>query len=760
MAVLTPERELADIERGALEHLDDPGRTSGAGPLDDPQPEEVVVDESPLRHTLAVLAPVIGAGALAGGIFSAAVVPRAVAILAGGGGCALAYGLRRTRSVTVVMVGFAGGLLVIGILGGVLVGGPGVVGNVPTLIRDALHEARLVRPPIDMTAGFGTLVALIMGGAGFCATWTAIVVRKPSIGLLLPLPVAAVVAISLPDDAKLASGLVLLVLFGIGLGILSGDRAGTGTNRLPLRFELIRTVRGLPLVAAVCIGLVFLGKTGFLFPTPVISPQLQAQKPNTVPIQDVPDRVLFTVLSTVTGPWVVGVLDVYDGSDWRLPPFDEARLTDVSSSGVVDGSLPAGVAATFTVRNLSGAVLPVLPNTVGVEATGPRLAYDSRSGNLRLVEGQIPDGFVYKVAAAATPMVADVAADNGSAPSDIQARFTDIPPAPPAVTALLAQAPTTSKWAEFDYLRTYILKNVTATGAGTPVSVTPERVQEILGSATKEASPFEIVAIQAMLGRWMGLPSRIAYGFDGGQKNGDVLEVHPRNGASFPEVYFPRHGWLPVIGTPAHAKESASSDPQYQQVQQGVTPSEDVAVPLYLPIETPGTSALYEQVRNIAIAVGVVLLALALAYLLVPVVRKAVVRARRRAAARRAGPRARVVEAYAEWRDTLADFGYEHPSDTPIMLLQRFAPDAEHAQLAWLVTRALWGDLHDDVTDVVAADAEELAGTLRRRLAQAHQLTVRLVAGLSRRSLRTGYAITLSPQRDPRATPEETARVA
>jgi hypothetical protein len=105
-----------------------------------------------------------------------------------------------------------------------------------------------------------------------------------------------------------------------------------------------------------------------------------------------------------------------------------------------------------------------------------------------------------------------------------------------------------------------------------------------------------------------------------------------------------------------------------------------------------------------------------------------------------AGPRARVALAYAEWRDLATDYGYPYDTDTPLMFLDRFAEDAEHTELAWLTTRALWGDLQDSLTPETAAMAEELSRALRRRLAQAHPAPVRAIGLISRLSLRHPYA--------------------
>jgi hypothetical protein len=135
-----------------------------------------------------------------------------------------------------------------------------------------------------------------------------------------------------------------------------------------------------------------------------------------------------------------------------------------------------------------------------------------------------------------------------------------------------------------------------------------------------------------------------------------------------------------------------------------------------------------------------VILLLVAGYVCYPALRKALARGRRRKAARAAGPRARIALAYAEWRDLATDYGYRHDTDTPLMFLDRFAVDAEHTELAWLVTRGLWGDMEHSLSDELATWAEELSRALRRRLAAAHPAPVRAIAIVSRFSLRHPYA--------------------
>jgi hypothetical protein len=721
---------------------------------------EEEVERPANRIAVAVGFPTVAAAIMAGGIFKG-VSPRFYAVAAGVLGVALAYVVSKVRnrpflSNTLIVLGlFAVGLLM-------LLPTIGDVARIRELVATAAQEGNVLRPPVDFTQGWKPILGWLMATVGFGSGWVAIALKKPALALLLPLPIAAFAGISVPDNAQVASGIAVLVLFAISLGILSSEQSTAGSDdessAPSLAYELRKAAKALPLLVAITVALFFLSKTNILFPDPVIDPAQEPQKPKTQPLSEVEDRVLFEVDSELTGPWRIGNLDVYDGTDFRLPPFAASELDEVDESGVVDKELTGAVEATFTVAGLGGAVLPVLPNTTGVIAAGPKLAYDARNGNIRLVSGQVTPNLKYTVAAAGIPSIDDLIAVKTGLPKDVQ-QFTEVPEPPPAARGLIDQAPKTSKWEEFDYLRTWVLDNVTATGVGTPVSITPDRVQEIIGGERK-ASPFEMVATQALLARWIGVPSRIGYGFDGGEVIDGLRQVRPDNGAAFVEVYFPGYKWLPVIGVPKRAEPTVGSDPDQQRVDPGILPSDDVAVQLYLPTIIPPGSVFAKQLALTVLIAVPILLLLLLAYALYPAARKAVLRSRRRAKALSDGTRARVALAYAEWRDWATDFGFGYPTDTPLMFLDRFIEDEEHTELAWITTRVLWGDLQDDANPMYATLAEELSRVLRRRLAAAQPATVRAVAAVSRFSLRDPYAPELDPQSNKRISRKERARAA
>ena len=723
--------ELLEMEEHALEHLaedriDDPEDVL-------PEPEETEPPVPVGRLSLVIAFSVTAAAVMVGGVFQG-IGARPWAAVAGILGIVLATRVHAMKNPIAVNLLIAVGIFGIGVLLTVPAGSFDDVVNLGPFVRDAVTSGDVQRPPVPFELGWRAIVGWLMGGLGFAAAWIAIQLRKPSLGLLSTLPVIAITAISVSDDTKIVSGLLAMVFFAIGLGILSGVEMGEGEQR-SLTYELRRAIRAVPLLAVITVALYFMAVNNFLFPQPRYDPTQEAQRPQTVPLSEVPDRVLFVVRSSITGPWKMGGLDVYQDNQWLLPPFADNQIREVPPSGIVDPELQAGITATFSIRDLGGAILPGLPNLVALVAEGPRLAFDSRTGNIRLSEGTIQGGLEYSVTAARVPEIDEISAASGRIPANVQ-QFLEIPAPPPQVAQLLAQAPTNS-WERLDFVRQTLLSNAVAAGAGTPVPVPPERVAQIVATKT-EATPFEIVAAQAMLARWAGIPSRIGYGFDGGEPAGDLLEIRPRHGATWLEVYFPGFKWVPIIGTPLLAKSSVGGE-QTQQ-NESVLASDDIAVKIFVPTQTDPRRYLFEQLRRVVFIVAPILFVILLLYYSWPFLRKAQLRSRRRSWAQSQGPHERVAVAYADWRDLATDFGYSYTTDTPLMFLDRVVEDAEHTEFAWLATRGLWGDLSGYLTDDDAAAAEELSRSLVKRMNQAHAWTLRLIAGVSRLSLRRPYA--------------------
>src|SRR5207237_2517400 len=182
---------------------------------------------------------------------------------------------------------------------------------------------------------------------------------------------------------------------------------------------------------------------------------------------------------------------------------------------------------------------------------------------------------------------------------------------PPAVADLLAAAPS-DPWDRLDFLLKKLTAVEVAVGAGNPVDVPTSKVQQIL-AGNHEGSPYELVAAEAMLARWAGVPSRVGFGFDGEEREGTVLTVRPKNAAQWLEVYFEGHGWIPIITTPPKAKASLDNDKNVK-FNPTIQAGSDVAVQVYIPVKVKYLLLLYQQVRAVLFALLPYLLVVLLAY--------------------------------------------------------------------------------------------------------------------------------------------------
>jgi hypothetical protein len=625
-------------------------------------------------------------------------------------------------------------LFVLSLIVLVLLGGSPA--QLPSLIGDALDAGRLLRPPIPFDPGWGPILVSATAMLGFAAAWVATTLRRQMLAVAVPVPVVALTAISQPKDAQLLAGLFAFVPILAALAVLFGGDA-TRSGALGSEFEMKRALRGLAGMVPLIAALIALNSASFLFPKPVYDPTDKPQKPKAVPLSAANDRVLFEVKtdSQITGPWRTGVLDIYDDDAWKLPPYDSGRFEPLAADGLLT-SVRADADqqhVTITVRDLgNSSVLPSLATATNVELTGAKVVRDTRTELLRVPEGRVPPGVDYTLSLPAYP-TGDQLSKVAPAPRQDELKDQLTAPKMPAVVASLLQSAPQDPWLRLEVLRKKLLNEVTAQGAGAPVDVPVKKVVDLL-EGSKTGTPFEIVAAEALLARWAGVPSRIGFGFDGLNSESGTLTVRPKNSAQWLEAYFPGYGWVPLIGQPKKARAELDSDPN-SRFNPSILPSDDVAVEVYVPVEVHNLKLLYERLRTLLFRV-VPFGALAIAaYVGWPAAAKARRRQKRRRWAVEHGPQAQVAVEYAELRDLAIDLNVGDEWDTPLEWMYKVQPDEEHLELAWLASRALYGDMRDTVTDDDARVAEELAGSLRRRLSRAQPGTTRAIAVISRTSL-------------------------
>jgi hypothetical protein len=729
--------------------------TSLAEELAEPAPPtdpggEVVVDEVvdvPLRPLIVAACSSAAAAVTIGGIFGSwgARLLALVAALLGVGWAWLAARSVRRRTLFQALLPVV--VVVLAVLS-LTVGASGGPAELPHLVSQAIKSGRALHPPIPFDAGWRPILILLLTFVGFAAASVGVVLDRPRLALVLPLPLVGLTLISQPKNGQALAGLLAVLPVVAGLTVLFGGDGG-GVTELSREFELRRVLKA-AFTLVPMIGLVLLlNSTSLLFPKPAFNPAQKPQKPKAVPLSAANDRVLFEIDGPITGPWKMGSLDVYDGSAWRLPPYDPRKLRSIGPDGIIDASRSNDVTVTFTIRDLgTSATLPGVTGPTKVAAS-ERLEWDERAGTLRMPTGRVPSGLVYKMSRPTYPTPEQLRSAP-SAPGSMDKTYKNMPSPPPAVRDLLAQAPS-DPWDRLDFVLKKLSSVEIAVGAGNPVDVPPSKVQQIL-AGNHEGSPYELVAAEAMLARWAGVPSRIGFGFDGLQKEGSVSTVRPKNAAQWLEVYFEGHGWIPIITTPPRAKATLDNDKNVK-FNPTIQAGSDVAVQVYIPVKIKNLVLLYEKVRGVLFGILPYMVIALLGWISLPWFLKVWRRAKRRRWAAGIGPEAVIAMEYAELRDLATDLGIGDPYATPIEYLDWVVDDEEHEELAWLVTKALYGELRGRCTEEDAAAARELAASLRQRLVKAQPTQSRVLALFSKLSLEEPYSTEMPSVRAVRLRP-------
>ncbi|MCW2570733.1 MAG: hypothetical protein JWO88_791 [Frankiales bacterium] len=698
--------------------------------LPEPPPEEPV--EAPAGAGLTCASALLATAAfgwVAGSIFSG-LLPRAVGLLGAILGVGVVLVSTRTRRPSLVQ--YAGAVVAL-VLGALLVV-PFAQGSadLPSLVLEVLRGGGLGQPPVAFDPGWRFLLLVATALLGQTSAGLALAYGRPRIAAAVVLPFVIGGSLLQPPSSELSSTLVALLLLVASMAVSYGaDLAADGSTSGG--FELRRLARGA--AALVALGIVLTGAShvGFLFPPPSAQAVVPSMRPPTPP--PAPDRVLFTVTADRPMTWRLGTLDVYRRTAWLTPPYDVSALIPVNGpvrATSADTRGPLATQGSTTIRyrlgDYGGKALPGAADPLVVRGRG--IVYDPRTQALRTLGTRLAQGTSYDVTVPAVPTGA--ALSKAGPPSEVVQQFLDAPPAPAAVTALLAQAPT-NPFARLQFVRRAYFARVVAAGAGNPVDVPPERVTEMLQG--KEASPYEITAGEALLARWAGVPARIGYGWYGGQptKDAHTVEIRPRNGATWLEAYFEGSGWVPIVGTPPRAKSSLR--PGQRNNDPSVRPTDELALVVYAPVKLRSIRLAYVLVRYYALrALPLALLGLLL-LVFYPGAVKVVRRVLRRRAARRLGPPAQIAASYGELRDLATDLNIGGPALSPLELVDRVDPDAEHRELAWLVTRALWGDLARDLQPADVDAADEMSRSVAKRLRQAQPAFARMAAVSSRMSL-------------------------
>ena len=682
----------------------------------------------------AVSAALSGAGAawMVGGIFRGSEA-RFVAFLGVLLGTGLVYAGTRLRTPVLQYLVLPAALLA----GAVLMGSASGAGtsSLPSLVKDAATSSQVLQPPIDFAPGWRLILVVVIALLSAAACTLALSLNRPRLAVAVPTPLTVVAALVQPGSSAITTSAVSV---GFVMMALATSYAADGLGEsFDVGFEARRLARS-AVAGALLVGiLIAASKVSFLFPSKDAHHVVPPRRPPVSPPP--PDVPLYSVKGSLTGPLRVGVIDVYDLKQqaWLLPPVDNQRLVrlhlpanapDVASTG-------QPVRLTVTIDQARGHVLPTLAGTRRIEGS-VSIDYDPRTQGLALPERPVYTGLHYDVVANSAPNGQQLSASDGVVPPSLR-EFLTAPPVPPAVEALLAKAPR-APYARLQSLRVALLRHFIASGQGKPTDVSADRVVELLAGGT--GNPYELTASEALLARWAGVPSRIGFGYYNGEaKDNGEIEFRPANAATYLEVYLAPYGWVPVIGTPPRAQQSLSNNQRNNDAN--IQASPELGINVYLPVRLPNRLPLYAYARYFLVRALPFVAGGFAVLLLYPVLLKRVRRKRRLAWAAGHGPAGAVAVAYCSLRDQMIDLALPGRASTPLELVELVDEDEEHAELAWLATRGLWGDLRGQLTDEDAARAVALASSVSARLTKAQPETARLLAAVSRASLRSPYSV-------------------
>jgi hypothetical protein len=731
-AVTGPDVEHTPAQDGLGETA--PPEPDGAAPRGE---DEQAIAPGTLALTAASAALAAGGAAwMVGGIFRGAEA-RLVGFLGVALGASLVYlGIRFRMRVATYLV-----LPAALVLGAVLMSSAsgGGTSSLPALVRDAATSSQVLQPPIDFAPGWRLILLVLLALATSSGLTLALSLNRPRLAVAVPTPLTVAAALIQPGSTAIMTSAISVGFVMMALATsYAADGVGDTFDR---RFETRRLLRSAVAGVLFVVGLILASKVSFLFPTSDPHRVIPPRRPPVSPPQ--PDVPLYTVKGIPPGPLRVGVIDVYDVKEgaWLLPPVDNQRLVRLHLPADVPSAPPAAgkpVHLSITVQQAKGHLLPALAGMRRVEG-GTSVDYDPRSQTLDLSERPVYTGLTYAVDASTPPTGAQLSHAPDTVPPPIK-QFLTAPPVPPEVQSLLQKAPA-GRFAKLQYLRAALYKHFIAVGQGKPTDVSADRVVQLLSGGPKsKGNPYELTAAEGLLARWAQVPARIGFGYyNGTPKPGGVIEFRPTNAATYLEVYFAPYGWVPIVGTPPRAQQSLSNNQHNNNPD--IKPSPELGINVYLPIRQVDHIPLYVYARYYLLRALPVIVGLCLLLLLYPLGLKRLRRRRRLAWAAANGPTAAIAVAYCDLRDKMIDLALPGRGMTPLELVELVDEDEEHAELGWLVTRGLWGDLRHEITDVDAVFARRLADSVSMRLAKAQPETARLLAAVSRASLKSPYSL-------------------
>ncbi len=208
-----------------------------------------------------------------------------------------------------------------------------------------------------------------------------------------------------------------------------------------------------------------------------------------------------------------------------------------------------------------------LPNTmfaayIARDAFFPTRVLKTDSLMTVLTPLQLDPGLIYTVVSEVSDVEPEVLREGrawGSVPPELLARYTQLPGMSPAVKDLALQvtAGRTSQYDQVVAISDY-LKQTYPYDLDTPKQGDAQNTVEFFLFEAKKGYCEHFATAMAVMCRSIGIPARVAVGFDTGEYNSltGYYEVSGRDAHAWVEVYFPVFGWIEFDPTPGWSDPS------------------------------------------------------------------------------------------------------------------------------------------------------------------------------------------------------------
>ena len=561
---------------------------------------------------------------------------------------------------------------------------------------------RQVSAPTSAVPGFLLAIMLALGVTAFMADWAAFRVSA-TFEALIPSFTVFLFTAGVGTGRYRTSATTLFLVAALGFllthslamqarfGTWFGGRRSSGPGTVA---QAGAALGGIALVAGLLVGPALPGADSRgIVNYKGQGPAGPSSRATVSPLVDIRGRLqehgnieVFTVKSPVRAYWRLTSLDTFDGTIWssedkyaktrgrldrEVAPGAAVETTEVEQEFDVLSLSSIWAPAAFQPSRLSGLDQP---------------SYNADTGSI-ITKNSVSNGTKYQVTSVIPNFTEEqLSSAPTTVPEDIRRTYLVQPEAAPRVKDLASRL---TSGAPNQYQKALALQNYLRrfTYDLQAISGHDSRALETFLFDTKRGYCEQFAGSFAVMGRLVGLPTRVAVGFTPGDLEPDGLyHVRDENAHAWPEVYLHNFGWVafePTPGRGAPGAEPYTGVPE-QQDPAGVNPTTPTTAPPTSIDQGPivgtdetipdlddggGASLADEPGTDPVIIAFFVLMGLIAVYLLVVPLLHYNRRRRRQAAA--TTPTARVLAAWADVEDVFSQAGLaRHDSET----FTEFAP--------------------------------------------------------------------------------------